>query len=156
MSGAARRCAPGRRRRAAGFTLIELLIAIVVAAILVSIAIPSYSGYVQRARRSEATTALLRAQAAQEKFFVQFGRYAPALAAAPPDGLGLPATTESGFYGLTLAITEGGAGFRVTATVRPGTPQADDIRCASFAIDHNGLRSARNAADEDTARDCWR
>ena len=108
------------------------------------------------ARRSEATTALLRAQAAQEKFFVQFGRYAPALAAAPPDGLGLPATTESGFYGLTLAITEGGAGFRVTATVRPGTPQADDIRCASFAIDHNGLRSARNAADEDTARDCWR
>ncbi len=155
MSQAARH-APGRRCRDRGFTLIELMIAIVVAAILVSIAIPSYSGHVQRARRTEATTALLRAQAAQEKFFVQFGRYAPALAAAPPDGLGLPATTETGLYGLTLAITEGGAGFRITATVRPGTPQAGDTRCASFTIDHNGLRGARNAADEDAARDCWR
>lgn len=147
---------PGTRHRHRGFTLIELLIAIVVAAILVSIAIPSYSGYVQRARRAEATSALLRAQAAQERFFVQFGQYATALAPAPPAGLGLPTVTEAGLYGLTLAITEGGAGFRITATAQAGTPQAADSRCASFTIDHNGLRGARDAVDADSARDCWR
>ena len=132
------------------------MIAIVVLAILVSIAVPGYRGYVMRAQRTEATSALLRAQAAQEKFFVQHGSYAPALAPAPPDGLGLPAATESGYYGLSLAITEGGGGFRITATLRPGTGQSADTGCATFTIDHNGLRGARNVADADTARECWR
>lgn len=150
------RAPAGPTRWRAGFTLIELMIAIVVVAILVAIAIPSYRGYVLRAGRTEATAALLRAQGAQEKFFVQNGRYAPALAPAPPDGLGIPVTTDSGRYGLTLAITEGGAGFRVTATVRPGSPQSGDGRCASFSLDHNGLRGARNSAGEDNSRECWR
>jgi type IV pilus assembly protein PilE len=139
-----------------GFTLVELMIALVVVAILAAIAIPGYRAYVLRAGRAEGTTALLRAQSAQEKFFVQYGRYAPALAPAPPEGLGLPVSTEGGRYGLSLAITEGGAGFRVTATVQPGSPQADDARCASLTVDHNGLRGARNSADEDNTRECWR
>jgi type IV pilus assembly protein PilE len=139
-----------------GFTLVELMIAVVVVAILAAIAIPGYRGYVLRAGRAEATAALLRTQAAQEKFFVQYGRYAAALAPAPPAGLGIPASTEGGRYGLSLLIVEGGAGFRVTATVRPGAPQADDARCASLTIDHNGLRGARDSAGEDNARECWR
>lgn len=144
---------PWRRR---GFTLVELLVALVVASILLSIAVPSYRGYVMRARRTEATTALTTARAAQEKFFVQYGRYAAALAPAAPDGLGIPVSTATGLYGLTLAITEGGAGFRLTATLRPDTSQSDDARCANFTVDHNGLRGARSAAEDDTAGECWR
>ena len=149
---------PPRQRgiRGRGFTLVEMLVALVVVSILLSIVVPSYRGYVMRARRTEATTALTAARAAQEKFFVQYGRYAAALAPAPPDGLGVTASTATGLYGLSLRITEGGAGFRLSATLRPGTPQSDDARCASFTVDHNGLRGARSAAEDDTTGECWR
>lgn len=145
-----------RRERPGGFTLVELMIAIVIVAILSAIAIPGYRSYVQRAQRAEAKTALLRVQGAQEKFFVQYNRYAAALAPAVPDGLGTPTTTETGLYTLALAMTDGGTGFRVTATTRAGGSQADDGRCASLSIDNNGLKAARNSAGADTTQDCWR
>lgn len=139
-----------------GFTLVELLIALVVLAILTAIAVPGYRSYVQRAQRAEAQSALLRLQGAQEKFFVQYNRYAPALASAVPDGLGARAETETGLYALSLDITDGGTGFLITATVRPGGAQADDARCASFTIDQNGLKGARSSAGDDASRECWR
>jgi type IV pilus assembly protein PilE len=145
-----------RRTRPGGFTLVELLIAIVIVAILSAIAIPGYRSYVQRAQRTEAKTALLRAQGAQEKFFVQYNRYAAALAPAAPDGLGIPGTTETGLYTLVLALTDGGTGFRITATARAGGAQDDDSRCATLSIDNNGLKGARNSAGADTTQECWR
>lgn len=145
-----------RPRRPGGFTLVELMIAIVIVAILSAIAIPGYRSYVQRAQRAEAKTALLRIQGAQEKFFVQYNRYAAALAPAVPAGLGTPATTETGLYTLALALTDGGTGFRVTATARAGSSQAEDARCATLSIDNNGLKGARNSAGADTAQYCWR
>jgi type IV pilus assembly protein PilE len=59
-----------------GLTLIELLIVIVVIGILASVAIPIYTNYMQRARRSEAKTALEQIRAAQEVFRAERGRYA--------------------------------------------------------------------------------
>ncbi len=144
------------RAKPGGFTLVELLIAIVIVAILTAIAIPGYRSYVQRAQRAEAKTTLLRIQAAQEKFFVQYNRYAADLAPAVPDGLGIPAITETGLYAVALAILDGGTGFRVTATALPGASQDDDARCASFSIDHNGLKGAANSAAADSTRECWR
>jgi type IV pilus assembly protein PilE len=144
------------RERPGGYTLVELMIAVVIVAILSAIAIPAYRSYVQRSQRTEAKTALLRAQGAQEKFFVQYNRYATALAPAVPAGLGTPTTTETGLYTLALALTDGGTGFRVTATVRAGGAQADDARCATLSIDNNGLKVARNSAGADTTQDCWR
>ena len=145
-----------RHARPGGFTLVELMIAIVIVAILSAIAIPGYRSYVQRAQRAEAKTALLRIQGAQEKFFVQYNRYATALTPALPDGLGTPATTETGLYTLALALTDGGTGFRVTATARAGGSQDDDARCATLTIDNNGLKGARNSAGADTTPECWR
>jgi type IV pilus assembly protein PilE len=145
-----------RREQPGGFTLIELMIAIVVVAILSAIAIPGYRSYVQRAQRAEAKTALLRIQGAQEKFFVQYNRYAAALAPEVPAGLGTPTTTETGLYTLALVLTDGGTGFRVTATVRAGGAQVDDAHCATLSIDNNGLKGARNSAGADTTQDCWR
>jgi type IV pilus assembly protein PilE len=145
-----------RRRRPRGFTLVELLIAIVIVAILSAIAIPGYRSYVQRAQRTEAKAALLRIQGAQEKFFVQYNRYAAALAPAPPDGLGVPRTTETGLYVLALGLLDAGAGFSVTATARAGGAQDDDARCATFTIDHNGLKGARSSAGAETTQECWR
>jgi type IV pilus assembly protein PilE len=140
-----------------GFTLIEAMIVVVVLAILAAIAVPSYRSYLLRAQRTEATAALLRAAAAQEKFFLQQNRYASDLAAAPPAGLGQSAVTERGYYTITNTVTEpSGDGFRVTATPRNGGGQQQDSLCAQFQLDHNGVRGARNAADEDATANCWR
>jgi len=59
-----------------GITLIELLIVIVIVGILAAIAVPLYTGYMQRARRVDAKTALEQVRAAQEMFRAERGRYA--------------------------------------------------------------------------------
>src|SRR5690606_27341297 len=63
-------------RHLRGVTLIELRPVIVVVAILRTIAVSSYRSYLLRTNRTEARMALLRVQAAQEKFFLQNNRYA--------------------------------------------------------------------------------
>jgi type IV pilus assembly protein PilE len=56
-------------RHATGFTLIELMIALVVVAILTSIALPSYSNYVQRGKIQEATSSLAELRLRAERYF---------------------------------------------------------------------------------------
>lgn len=51
-----------------GFTLIELMIVVAIAAVLASMALPSFEGHLQRARRADALVAVMHIQAAQERF----------------------------------------------------------------------------------------
>ena len=50
-----------------GFTLIDLIVAVAIVGLLVAIALPSYTAFVQKARRSDATSALVQLAIAQEK-----------------------------------------------------------------------------------------
>ncbi len=143
-----------------GFTLIELMTVIVVVAILASIAVPSYRNYLLRAQRTEATTALLNLQAAQEKFYLQQNRYATTqaeLTAGPgdvPAGLGQLARTERGFYDITLAPgANGDQSYVATATPVAGGGQADDTRCTGFSVTDAGARDATGPGGRDY---CWR
>lgn len=131
-----------------GVTLIELVIVVSIIGILAAIAVPSYRQYVLRANRAEAKSALLNLAAAQEKFYLQNNTYATnsLLSTAAPAGLGLPATTEKGYYTLSIANGANAAGFSATATAAGG--QAVDSSCATFTIDQTGTRSA-------TSTDCW-
>ena len=142
-----------------GVTLIELMTVMVVLGILAAIAVPSYRAYLLRAQRTEATTALLRVQAAQEKHFLQNNAFTEQLVAAPsaaPPGLGLTVATPSGFYTITVALELGGSGYTATATPTPGGGQRDDALCRSFSINHNGMRTAVDAATVDVTSECWR
>jgi type IV pilus assembly protein PilE len=136
-----------------GMTLIELLTVIVVLGILASIAVPSYRNYLFRAQRTEATTALLNLQAAQEKFYLQNNAYTDQVAAAPPAGLGLMATTERGFYDITVTLTNVDQGYTATADPVAGAGQADDTRCTQFSVTDTGARNATGPGGRDY---CWR
>jgi len=133
-----------------GITLIELLTVIVVVAILGSIAVSSYRSYLIRTNRTEARMALLRVQAAQEKFFLQNNRYADndELAANPPDGLGVPATTPSGFY--TVAIEDYTTTTYTAVATATGGQTADTAACQVLSINQNGQR------DPGDDSGCWR
>ena len=127
-----------RRAGQRGFTLIELMIAVVVVAILAMVALPAYQDSIHRNRRSEAVTALMAVQQAQERWRSNHSRYAndgemTASPTADPPGLGLPATTSSGYYG--IAISEPSvAGYIATARAVAGTSQAKDGDCKVLAV----------------------
>jgi type IV pilus assembly protein PilE len=63
------------RRQSAGFTLVELMIATSVAGVLASVAYPSFSGTLQKVRRSEALVATIQLQQAQERWRSANSRY---------------------------------------------------------------------------------
>ncbi len=63
-----------------GLTLIELLIVVVIVGILAGIAIPLYTNFMQRARRSDAKTALEQLRASQEMRRAERGTYSTDLA----------------------------------------------------------------------------
>jgi type IV pilus assembly protein PilE len=65
-----------RMKSRVGLTLIELLMVIVIVGVLAAIAVPMYTGYMQRARRADAKTALEQIRAAQEMWRAEKGSYA--------------------------------------------------------------------------------
>jgi type IV pilus assembly protein PilE len=146
------------RKTEKGVTLVELLVVMVVLAILAAIAVPSYRRYVVRAQRTDATTALLRLQSAQEKFFLQKGVYTENLTdpqSGTPGGLGLVSSnTEQGYYSLDVDLTATG----YTATARPiaTAGQKDDSRCVEFSVDETGRKKAKDSGNTDRTTECWR
>jgi type IV pilus assembly protein PilE len=138
--------------------MMELLTVVTVIGILASIAIPSYRLYLLRAQRSDGTTALLRLASAQEKHMMQYGVYVTTTANIPnahsAGGLGIPATSDRGFYALTLAATA--TGYDATATPVAGRGQADDLKCASFTVNESGTRRAVSSTGTNTTNDCFR
>jgi len=142
------------RRIFAGFTLIELLIAMVIVAILASIAVPSYRAYVLRSRREDAISALLRISTAEEKFFLQNNTYTTSTA---PGGLGTGAVSDNGYYDIAIVPGPNGiaSGYSATATPNATGGQSDDAKCASFTIDQTGQRTA-TGTDPTPNQTCWR
>lgn len=142
------------RRLHRGMTLIELLIVVVVISVLLSIAVPSYRQYVLRSHRVEAKSALLNLAAAQEKFYLQNDTYATnaQLDDAPPDGLGLAATTENGWYTITIADGANATGFSATAEAKGAQEKDDD--CATLTINQLGVKDATNS-DGEKSTVCW-
>jgi len=141
-----------------GVTLMELLTVVTVLAILASIAIPSYRRYLLRAQRSDATTALLRLTTAQEKHYLQYGTYVTVPANLPnahsAGGLGVSATSERGYY--TLSVAPRATGYTATATPIAGAGQSEDTTCRTFTIDENGTRTSVNSGGGDTTAQCFR
>jgi type IV pilus assembly protein PilE len=116
-----------------GLTLIELLIVIVIVGILAAIAIPMYTGYMQRARRADAKTALEQLRAAQEMRRAERGSYETDIVALRTTWGGPAATV--GDYNITMP---GPTATTYTGTATPFTPrQTSD---GALTIDQDGLK----------------
>lgn len=53
------------------FTLVELVVVLVVLGILIAVALPSYTGFVERSRQAEAISILSQVHASQLRFFYE-------------------------------------------------------------------------------------
>jgi len=141
-----------------GATLVELVVALLVLGVLAVMAVASYRGYLLRANRSEARSALLALAAAQEMFHLRCQRYAAALdPEASPDcaalTLRLPRLSERGLYSIAIQGSDAD-GWTARATAA-GPPQAADARCRAFELSGTGVRRATDAADRDSTLECW-
>ena len=136
-----------------GFTLIELLIALAIVGILAAVAYPSYQNAVAKARRAEATGALLEAAQALERYYSVNGRYV--------DGGGnLPAVfptqvpaNGTACYTLAASGTPTAGSFTLRAT-RSGVMSGDP--CGEFEINHTGTLALNSNASGYSVADCWR
>ncbi|MGH8529402.1 MAG: type IV pilin protein [Nevskiales bacterium] len=143
-------------RKHRGFTLIELMIGVSIVAILVSVAYPSYIQYAQRARRADATVALMRTAQQMERCLTVNNSYT--LAA----GCTVPNNNPSPDVHYNVAVTgRTGTAYVLTATPVAGGAQAGDSHCTSYGMNQlsqrcaNGLcEPAGGAAAEITK--CWR
>jgi type IV pilus assembly protein PilE len=106
-----------------GITLIELLVVIVIVGILAAIAIPMYTGYLERARRADAKTALEQVRAAQEMWRAEHGGYSTdATLVELQTTLGAPAN-PAGYYNWDFTVLNANS---FTARAQPFGTQATD------------------------------
>jgi len=124
-----------------GLTLIELMITVAIVAILAAIAYPSYSRQILRSHRTDAKSALLQIQVAQEKYFLQNNAYGSLT------NLGLPSTTTNGYY--TVSLTTLTSTTYVAQAVATGG-QAADTTCATYTINQAG------ATTPAVSTGCWK
>lgn len=119
-----------------GFTLIEVMIVVAIVGILASIAYPSYTKYVQKSRRTDATTTLLGAAQHLERCYSQNFKYT--------DCTGLPTASAEGYY--TIAAELEATTFTLTATATG--VQASDTTCPVFTLTNTGQRTP-------ASNQCW-
>jgi type IV pilus assembly protein PilE len=144
----------------AGFTLVELLTVIVIVAILVSVAVPSYNAQTRKSRRTEARTALLDIAGREERFFSTHNAYTDT-----PSELGygtddeFPVTVGSGYYEVSVEKTDASADdpatFTLTASPVAGKGQDKDGQCNSFTVTQTGKQTAEDKSGTDTTATCW-
>lgn len=140
------------KKKIAGITLIEVMVAAAIIALLATIAIPLYNNQTQKARRTDARTALASIALAQERFFTANGNYTLNLANLDVDAAIQGGDTVEGFYTVAVTSTNNTTvpDFTVTATPVSTGPQAADTDCTTMTITHLGVKGGTPANNA-----CW-
>ena len=152
---------PTPTRRARGFTLVELVVAMVIVAILASIAFSSYTNQVRKGRRVEAKTALLDLAGREERNLSATNAYTAVAANIGYTGA-FPIVVGSGFYQVTATVPDPGQPapgptqpptFLLTAT--PVGVQIQDVTCSQYTVNNQGTQQAFDNGGTDTTTTCW-
>jgi type IV pilus assembly protein PilE len=138
--------------RISGFTLVELMAVVVILAIIVGIAYPSYRNYMVQTRRSDAQVILTQVSHTEEKFFSSCSRYTTTMTGKMGDcdgsggggGLGFSNNSSpDGHYQVTIAGgTIAGAGTIANTYTATATPKAGGLQDGNGAlhIDSTGVK----------------
>jgi type IV pilus assembly protein PilE len=139
-------------KRSSGFTLTELMIVVAIIGILASIAIPAYSEYVIKGKRSDAKAELLKAQIAQEKYRASHTTYGTLIEIG--NSTTSTYTSPGGYYTIAILGTPTASAYTITAT--PLSPFADST-CGTFAVDKNGKSTTTTGAQTTAPKvtECW-
>jgi type IV pilus assembly protein PilE len=132
-----------------GLTLIELMVALAIAVILMSVAVPSYFDQVRKGRRAEAQAVLMEASQFMERFATENLRYdrdrAGAAVALPVNLTKAPKEGSTRYYDVSLQSV--GQDSFVLRAVPAGSHGSD--ACGTFTVDQRGVKQAARS-------DCWR
>jgi len=131
-----------RYRFGQGFTLMELMIALVLLAVVVSLAVPSYNQFVIRTGRSEALETLLTTASCQERIYTRANAY---------DADACEGNSSSDKYVITVTTSNANQAFVATAT--PQGVQTQDT-CGVLTISQTGGKTAAGESGA-FASACW-
>ncbi|HZP11003.1 MAG TPA: type IV pilin protein [Nevskiaceae bacterium] len=138
---------------ARGFTLIELLVAMAILAVLLRIAVSSYTSSVAKTKRRAAEACLANYGTYMERYYTTNLTYVgmdnTALTAL---GLDCASAAQTGSdYTYSFTATPTAAAFTLQAV--PGTVQSGrDARCGTLTLDQTGNRGISGSS---TVADCW-
>lgn len=138
-------CAGGSPAVQAGFTLIEVMIAVLIIAVLVGIAYPTYDNHVTNSRRAAAASCLVERAQFMERFYTTNMTYVGAPDPAECQDLG-------DHYDLTIDDVDART-YTLTATPI-GRQAAKDTKCGALSLNHQGVRSVADSATW-SAEQCW-
>jgi type IV pilus assembly protein PilE len=125
-----------------GFTLIELMIVVAIVTILAAIALPSYTRYVLKTRRTAAMACVSEYSNYMERFYTTNLTY---VGASTAPALDCRSAQRTGSYYTITATSQSASAYQLTATPYGG--QASDS-CGALGMDQKGTRTASDTT-------CW-
>lgn len=126
-------------KRILGFTIIELMIVLVIVAILLALAYPSYIDYVRKSKRGDAQQLLMNWSVNQEIYRSNNTEY------ADQDDIAPPCSQDGADCDYNFTVAAGTTTYTLTAAAISGNDQENDTAkdgtpCNSLSLDQNGVK----------------